>query len=251
MPKISVSLWIWKFQHLTIRYWQYFYFCKASWVPTNWFKMPPLLAFWSSSLHFPRRKALFIFWKISDRSIGNNRFCSDENLFLVTELRIRTLYFHYPIRLVYRDENVPSDWIKKYTLKNTRKHRNSTRKKEESNECTHKHGESTIICSCSVLPVSFTLAEDFWFRIKSALCKITRSFQQQELTVPLNSAQWFHRQQWQSHTQYYSMILHRLTVLPYQHSEYSSSSFSHVFKYPSTVETKARYTQPDVVVISS
>ena len=60
MLRISVSLWIWKFQHLTIRYWQYFYFCKASWVPTNWFKMPSLLAFWSSFSYFPRHEG---FWK--------------------------------------------------------------------------------------------------------------------------------------------------------------------------------------------
>ena len=74
--------------------------------------MPPLLAFWSSSLYFPRRGALFILEK----------FPIDSDSELSAELRLRRIFIHYLINDWLITEHILSDWMLKKALKKTRKY---------------------------------------------------------------------------------------------------------------------------------
>ena len=68
--KISASLGICKFHHPAIQSYQSFGFLLWFWVRTKSFKMPPLLALWSSSSYFPPREGLLTLEKFP---IGKKR----------------------------------------------------------------------------------------------------------------------------------------------------------------------------------
>ena len=67
--KISAPLGLCKFHHPAIQSYQNFGFLLWFWVRTKSFKMPPLLAFWSSSSYFPLHEGLLILEKFP---IGKN-----------------------------------------------------------------------------------------------------------------------------------------------------------------------------------